>query len=213
MRMRLGLLQDPAAIEAQIAREVKAAEAKRARTQAPTVKTEAQTIADAEAAVKEKDKVEKKVKQEHKLPRIRPLSESKAIETGANFISESFLFLVAGGLILFENRRSKKKSEKEHDRRDDEIDAIRAENTTIRAELDELKHSLQLPQLEGAKEPAWKTSPNEDESASKPPETTQSQGVPATAKSTQKSEDVKSSTGQSSVTSFIKSFIPSWPNR
>ncbi|RPA88158.1 hypothetical protein BJ508DRAFT_410032 [Ascobolus immersus RN42] len=47
--------------------------------------------------------------------RIRPLSEAKAIDRGANFISELFLFSVAGGLILFESLRAKRK---EQDRRD-----------------------------------------------------------------------------------------------
>ncbi|KAK6533169.1 hypothetical protein TWF281_007322 [Arthrobotrys megalospora] len=49
-------------------------------------------------------------------PHIRPLSDSKAIERGAAFISEFFLFSVAGGLILFEALRSRKK---EMNRRDE----------------------------------------------------------------------------------------------
>ncbi|KAK6330193.1 hypothetical protein TWF730_004689 [Orbilia blumenaviensis] len=49
-------------------------------------------------------------------PHIRPLSDSKAIERGAAFISEFFLFSVAGGLILVEALRSRKK---EMNRRDE----------------------------------------------------------------------------------------------
>lgn len=43
-------------------------------------------------------------------PRVRPLSESKAIESGANFISEFFLFAVAGSLILAEQIRVRRKA-------------------------------------------------------------------------------------------------------
>jgi len=50
-----------------------------------------------------------------KPPRIRPLSESKAIENGANFISEFFLFSVAGGLILFGQIRSRGKEASRRD--------------------------------------------------------------------------------------------------
>ncbi|KAF3919792.1 hypothetical protein ABW20_dc0109067 [Dactylellina cionopaga] len=55
-------------------------------------------------------------KKKPSTPHIRPLSDSKAIEKGANFISEAFLFSVAGGLILFEALRSRKK---EMNRRDE----------------------------------------------------------------------------------------------
>ena len=46
MRLRLGLLQDPAAIERQIQRELKEVEKRRIAQQAPTVKTEAETKAE-----------------------------------------------------------------------------------------------------------------------------------------------------------------------
>jgi hypothetical protein len=94
MRFRLGLLQDTAAIEKQIAKE--AAEAKKHKSDPPTVKTEAQTKADEakEAKGKEKEPVEKA---STRKPKIRPLSEAKAIDLGANFVSESFLFVVCVG--------------------------------------------------------------------------------------------------------------------
>lgn len=142
MRLRLGLLQDPAAIDRQIAREFAEAEAKRKKTAVPTVKNEADMKADLAKTAKEKDDVSKKVKAEHKPPRIRPLSESRAIETGANFISEGFLFLVAGGLILWETQRNRRKQEREHDARDDEIERIGHENATIKGEVEQLKQEL-----------------------------------------------------------------------
>jgi hypothetical protein len=50
-----------------------------------------------------------------KGPKIRPLNESKAIDAGANFISEAFLFAVAGGLILLESLRSRRKESNRQD--------------------------------------------------------------------------------------------------
>ena len=133
MRMRLGLLQDPAQIERQIQREAAEAEAKRKhRSSIPTVKSEEETKADEAAKEKEKEDIKNKVK---KPRRIRPLSEEKAIDTGANFISETFLFMVAGGLIVVESFRSRRK---ENNRREDvaeQLEILNEENR-MREEAD-----------------------------------------------------------------------------
>ncbi|KZF26096.1 hypothetical protein L228DRAFT_279339 [Xylona heveae TC161] len=122
MRLRLGLLRDTAAIERQAAKEAAAAQAKKHKHEIPTVKTEAQTKADETAAAKSKTKGQTEEKPKPApAPRIRPLSEAKAIDSGANFISETFLFLVGGGLILFESFRSRRK---ENTRREDVADKI-----------------------------------------------------------------------------------------
>ncbi|KAJ5357657.1 hypothetical protein N7541_004815 [Penicillium brevicompactum] len=94
MRLRLGSL--PAE-----------AEARKHKPSMPTVKNASETKAAEEAEAKAKAAADEAAKPHHY--RIRPLSESKAIESGANFISESFLFAVAGGLILFESWRSRNK--------------------------------------------------------------------------------------------------------
>ena len=121
MRLRLGLLRDTAAIEKQIAKEqAEAAAKKHKHSTIPSVKTEAQTRADEAAAAKAKKEASEPPKSTPK-PRIRPLSEAKAIESGATFISEAFLFAVAGGLILFESWRSRRK---ETSRREDVADRI-----------------------------------------------------------------------------------------
>ncbi|CAG8909918.1 unnamed protein product [Penicillium egyptiacum] len=104
MRLRLGSLRDTAASQRQAAA---AAEARKHKPSSPTVRNEADTKAAEEAEAKAKAAAEEAAKPHHY--RIRPLSESKAIESGANFISESFLFVVAGGLILFESWRSRNK--------------------------------------------------------------------------------------------------------
>ncbi|KAM5451854.1 hypothetical protein MaudCBS49596_003682 [Microsporum audouinii] len=114
MRLRLGLLQNTAALEKQAAREAAEAQAKKIKLQTPTVKTEAQT--KAEELLKAKEKASSGATKPPPIPRIRPLSEGKAIDMGANFISETFLFLVGGGLIIFESLRSRRK---ETSRRED----------------------------------------------------------------------------------------------
>ncbi|KAI4098059.1 MAG: hypothetical protein L6R37_006698 [Teloschistes peruensis] len=140
MRLRLGLLQDTAAIDKQIARDAAEAQAKRQKSEVPTVKTEAQTKADEAIVAKEKDKAAEKAKPASK-PRIRPLSEAKAIDAGANFASETFLLSVGIGLIIFERWWS---SRKENTRREDVSDRI--------AELEESEKSARRALVELEKE-------------------------------------------------------------
>ena len=123
MRLRLGLLRDTAAIEKQAAKEEAEAAAKKHKHSIPTVKTKEQTVADEKSAAhiaQEKAKPTEPSKPAPK-PRIRPLSEAKAIDAGALFISEAFLFAVAGGLIFFESWRSRRK---ETTRREDVTDRL-----------------------------------------------------------------------------------------
>ena len=111
MRFKLGLLQDTATIEKQTAKEAAEAQVKRHKHEIPTVKTEAQTKADEATASKEKDKSKEKTKDASKSrPKIRPLSEAKAIDSGANFVSETFLLLVGVALIVGENWRQTRKA-------------------------------------------------------------------------------------------------------
>ncbi|KAL4752175.1 hypothetical protein BDW72DRAFT_172243 [Aspergillus terricola var. indicus] len=112
MRLRLGTIRDNAAATRRAAAE---AEVRKHKPTSPTVKTEVETRAEEEAIAKAKAAASEAEKPAPK-PHIRPLSESKAIESGATFISETFLFLVAGSLILFESWRSRRK---ENTRRDD----------------------------------------------------------------------------------------------
>ena len=120
MRWRIGLLQDAAAIERQAAREAAQEAAKKHKHPAPTVKTEAQAKAEEQAAAKAAKEPADPPKPRSQ-PKIKPLSEAKAIESGANFISETFLFGVAASLIFFESWRSRKK---ETTRRDDVADRL-----------------------------------------------------------------------------------------
>ena len=121
MNLRLGLLKDSAIIEKQAARAAAEAQAKKHKAEIPTVKTEAQMKAEEAVAAKEKDKSTDKSKISSSKPKIRPLSEAKAIDSGATFVSEGFLLLVGISLILFENGRSKRK---ETSRREDVAERI-----------------------------------------------------------------------------------------
>ncbi|KAB8621914.1 hypothetical protein FH972_026023 [Carpinus fangiana] len=162
MRMRLGLLQDPAIIDQRIARETEKAEKGRKARIAETiaasnpdapprtsydVPTKEETEEEAVARKKEEREAEKKVREEEaqrlEKIRIRPLSEAKAIDSGANFVSEAFLFLVAGGLILFESLRSRRK---EASRREDVRERIEALEAR---EVDFERRELELENIIG----------------------------------------------------------------
>ena len=138
MRMRLGLLQDPAVIERQIKREQEELEKKRNPDQPATAKTKEETEADK----KEKEEIRKKLKSSKR--RIKPLSESKAIDSGATFISETFLFMVAGGLILWESWRRDRKEGRSRDevqarleKLEGHIEGLERENRTLRTDIEQ----------------------------------------------------------------------------
>ncbi|KAF2278108.1 uncharacterized protein EI97DRAFT_245358 [Westerdykella ornata] len=137
MRMRLGLLQDPAVIDRQIAKEVAAAEAARKKDAIPTVKTEEETKAEEAMTEKEKEAARKRL--ESRKPRIRPLSEAKAIETGANFVAETFIFAVAVSVIVFEQWRQRRKAQNQRDDIREDLEEIQKDLKGLKAELEELK--------------------------------------------------------------------------
>ncbi|KAK8164265.1 optic atrophy 3 protein-domain-containing protein [Phyllosticta citrichinensis] len=137
VRWRVGLLQDPVVIEKQIQRELKEAEAKRRAAQGPTVKTEAEAKADEEALKKTKEQL---LKEKSSRPvKVRPLSEAKAIDMGATFISETFMFLVAGAVIVFEQWRSRKKASGRRDEVDDKLEELQSKNQELKDEILALK--------------------------------------------------------------------------
>jgi hypothetical protein len=133
MRLRLGLLQNTSQIERQAARDPaeiiqakkqKLEAAEKAKETAPEQNTSYKPKDVAvDATAKTEDAAEKIKGKSKSTPkqRIRPLTEAKAIDTGATFISETFLFLVAGSLIVFEAWRSRRK---ENTRREDVADRL-----------------------------------------------------------------------------------------
>ena len=173
MRLRLGLLQDPEVIEKQIAREAAEAQARKHKLEAPTVRTEAEQKAYEQETTEEKKRIKEKTK-----PRIRPLSEAKAIDTGANFVSESFLFAVGFGLIIFESWRRERK---ETTRREDVAERIgeleETERSSRRALVELEKEILRLRAKTGEGKHAkgrilpkelWEAEQQEEEEAGRP---------------------------------------------
>jgi len=108
MRMAVTLLRDKAA-------ERRAKE----KAEAPTVKTEEQMKHD--EAQKEKQAAKDKAAQKEAATSIwkrkfRPLPEAKAVDLFADVIGDSFILLVAGGLILYEYLRTKGKPDSNADK-------------------------------------------------------------------------------------------------
>lgn len=153
MRLRLGLLRDTAAIEAQAAKEAAEAQARKHKPKAPTVKTEAETKAESEEAEQAKKQAIEKARSKP-LPRIRPLSEAKAIDSGANFISETFLFLVAGGLIVFESWRSRRKETNRQTNVQDRLNELEESEKAARRALGILEKELLELKAHQGKHPA-----------------------------------------------------------
>jgi hypothetical protein len=144
--MRLGILHDPEAQQRMHDRELKAAEDKKRKAETPIVRNEEEQLKyDAERAKEEQDAKDGKTKEDKvsTRPRIKPLSEARAIELGANFFSEAFIFSVAVGLLLVERWWSRRK---ESSRRDDVADRLKQ----LELELEGLRSRLD-PDLEDEK--------------------------------------------------------------
>ena len=194
MRMRLGILHDADAQQRMHDREQKALEQKKLKEETPVVRTEAeQKKYDEEKARAEKEGAEKKKEDKAPKVKIRPLSEAKAIELGANFFSEAFIFAVAAGLLVWDSWRSRRK---ESARRDDVADRL----SDLEAELARLR-SKHEPNLESSqvvgqpeKTAAWwnpagwwsRTEPNEVRS-----EPQKAQSIPGNVPTPQPQEAIK----------------------
>lgn len=157
MRMRLGLLQDPAVIDRQIKKELQAAEAARQKAAMPTVMTEEEMKADEALTEKEREAIRKKAEERTK-PRIRPLSEQKAIEMGANFAAETFIFAVGIGVIVFEQWRQRRKARNARDDIREDLEEMQNELRAVKAELEEFKARHPEPAPSGRLLGFWKGS-------------------------------------------------------
>jgi len=156
MRLRLGLLHDPEAQQRMHDREQRAAEEKKKKAEAPTVRSEEEQRKYDEQQAREakergekgseKDAKKEKEKEKDKAKyKIRPLSDARAIELGANFFSESFIFLVAVGLLLLERYVSNKTSSQRRDEIKERLDALEVQVETLQREH-------HLPELEALNE-------------------------------------------------------------
>ncbi|KAL1681077.1 OPA3-domain-containing protein, partial [Schizophyllum commune] len=74
---------------------------------------------------------------------VRPLSETRAIENGANAIAEGFLFAVAAALILGESWRTSVRGEKRRDLVDDALDNLREEVASLKSDVERVQGTVQ----------------------------------------------------------------------
>jgi optic atrophy 3 protein len=188
MRMRVSLLRDQSIIEKLEREEVKYQAEKRAKEAAAKVFTphqadggeEAETNtqpADAQTSSanfsSSSPQSDTKIKHPTAVStapaklRIRPLSDAKAIDRGANFISELFLFSVAGGLILFEALRAKRKEQSRRDTVKERLELLEERNRQDEERINQLEQIVW--KLQGGKEeerkrfvssPLWQESPS-----------------------------------------------------
>jgi hypothetical protein len=179
MRMRLGLLQDPAVIDRQIKKEVQLAEAARQKAAMPTVKTEEEMKADEALTEKEREAIRKKAEERSK-PRIRPLSEQKAIEMGANFAAETFIFAVGIGVIVFENWRQRRKARNARDDIREDLEEMQTELKAVKAELAEWKARHPEPAPSSGLLGLWKGKAEENKTEGKPAVCKPSSNAPTT---------------------------------
>lgn len=70
---------------------------------------------------------------------VRPLSETRAIENGANALAEGFLFAVAAALILGETYRTSRAQSKRRDTVDEKLDELAASVSSLSAAVERLK--------------------------------------------------------------------------
>ncbi|KAI6128027.1 hypothetical protein EV401DRAFT_1932466 [Pisolithus croceorrhizus] len=78
---------------------------------------------------------------------VRPLSETRAIENGANALAEGFLFSVAAALIVGESFRASRAQSKRRDDVDDRLDELATSVSSLRDTVEQLKQTLE--ELEG----------------------------------------------------------------
>ncbi|KAK9454831.1 optic atrophy 3 protein-domain-containing protein [Dipodascopsis uninucleata] len=77
---------------------------------------------------------------------VRPLNDTKAIDMGANFLSETFLFSVAAGAVIFESMRSSRKEANRREGVADDIADLQMEISDLKTMIQDLKEANDLKQ-------------------------------------------------------------------
>ncbi|WPK24322.1 hypothetical protein PUMCH_001590 [Australozyma saopauloensis] len=85
--------------------------------------------------------------------KVRPLNDKKAVENGANFLLEFFIFLVAGLLILYESYRSRVKANNEKATVKNDILELQDDITQMKALLERLTDDLERMMSESPMSP------------------------------------------------------------
>ncbi|KAI8371921.1 optic atrophy 3 protein-domain-containing protein, partial [Blakeslea trispora] len=75
----------------------------------------------------------------YKVEKIRPLNDARAIESGASFLSEAFVFSVAASIIIAESWRSHTKDKNRRNYVDDALEKLETENKSLTELLEETR--------------------------------------------------------------------------
>ncbi|KAF8424514.1 optic atrophy 3-like protein, partial [Tirmania nivea] len=155
MRLRLGLLRDAATIERLEAAEKAAKAAARERAAAAPAPAPPAVADSTASSPKHASSAEAHPPTTYtangRTYHIRPLSETKAIDRGAAFISEFFLFAVAGSLILFESLRSRRKETNRQDIVTERLERLEERTRQDEVRLEKLEDEVW--RLKGGKGP------------------------------------------------------------
>ncbi|KAF7791048.1 hypothetical protein EIP86_002008 [Pleurotus ostreatoroseus] len=73
---------------------------------------------------------------------VRPLSETRAIDNGANAIAEGFLFTVAAALILGETYRSSRNQTKRREGVDDKLEELQSSLERLNSRVDNISRDF-----------------------------------------------------------------------
>ncbi|CAA6668213.1 unnamed protein product [Spirodela intermedia] len=73
---------------------------------------------------------------------IRPLNEEKAVQAATDLIGEIFVFLVAGGAVIFEVQRSARSEARKEEMRRQELDALKQRDEELAREVELLRERL-----------------------------------------------------------------------
>ncbi|KAJ2499649.1 hypothetical protein GGI11_007940 [Coemansia sp. RSA 2049] len=75
----------------------------------------------------------------YKKEKIRPLNDARAIDAGANFLGEAFIFGVALSLIFAEQMRSRNQAQRRRNAVDDRLDVVEGKVQGLQEGLQELR--------------------------------------------------------------------------
>lgn len=153
-------------------RDLAAEKRAKEKAEAPTVKTEEEVKAEAEKAekaakagatiitpkpgitiTKEPKRITHEAGKSVWTRTFRPLPEAKAVDLFADVIGDTFILLVAGGLITYEYIKAKQKPDQVAERLDELTEQLKGEERRI-AELEESEkeHKQRVQDLEQALE-------------------------------------------------------------
>ncbi|GAN07585.1 OPA3-domain-containing protein [Mucor ambiguus] len=76
----------------------------------------------------------------YKTEKIRPLNDARAVESGANFLSEAFVFAVAASVIFAESWRSRATAKNRRNYVDDALENLETQNKSLTEILEETRH-------------------------------------------------------------------------